>query len=218
MKVRLIILVYILWGSTATAQVFDNIPYYKKFPAKQLHQDLDYLLKKFEQIHPDYFRDTPRDTVIRRYDQLKTLITRPMTRLDFMNLFSPVVFNVIKDGHNYVYGTEKETKLYTERGGKYFPFPVKIRETRLYINSTNTDIPFNSEVLTINNVSASQIIRKILNGYSGESDELEESLFSNWFNSAYWSAYGGFSEYEIQYRDSQNNYKKSTVLLGKEPC
>lgn len=215
MKVNLAIMFFLFWGSTTTAQVFDNIPYYKKFPAHQLHQDLDYLLKKFDQIHPNYFRDTPRDTVIMRYDKLKSMILKPMTRLDFMNLLSPVVFNVIKDGHNYVYGTEEETKQYTERGGKYFPFPVKIREARLYINSNKTDIPFNSEIIAINKVSARQIIEKILNGYSGESDKLEESLFSNWFNSAYWSWYGGFSEYEIQYRDSKDNSKKNTVLDGK---
>ena len=214
MKAALILFVYIIWSSTAVAQVFDSVPYYKKYAPAQLRQDLDFLFKKFEDIHPDYFKETPRDTVLKRYHTLKASIIQPMTRLDFMNLFAPVVFNVIKDGHNFVYGVEEDTKLYTDRGGKYFPFPVKIRNRRLYVNSTMTDIPFNSEIVRINRVSAKEVIEKILNGYSGESDEYEEGVFSNWFNGSYWTSYGGFNQYEIDYI-TKDDIVKSILTSGK---
>lgn len=214
MKTKLILLICILCTSIATAQVFDNISYYKKYPPEELHEDLDFLFKKFEEVHPDYFRETPRDTVIKRYNNLKTRITKPMTRIDFMNLFSSVVFNVVKDGHNYAYGADEETKIYTDKGGKYFPFPVEIRDGRLYINSTKTEIPFNSEIVQINMVPAKEIIEKMRDGYNSESDDFEESMFSNWFNGSYWNVYGGFNSYQIEYISVKDNTKKVLTVAG----
>lgn len=215
MKTCLTLLLLFLLIDTIHAQVFDTIASYKKFPPSELHQDLDFLLRKFEKIHPDYFLEMPRDTVVKRYEDLKAQITGPMTRLDFMNLFSPVVFNVIKDGHNYVYGVEEEKQLYIEGGGKFFPFPVKIRDKRLYVNSTKAEIPFNAEIVEINGVSTKEVIEKVLDGYNGESDEAEESMFSGWFYDSYWNVYGEAIKYSITYHTAKDFSEKRIQVPGR---
>jgi hypothetical protein len=200
-KTEFILIVVIILFSPycISGQVFDSIPYYKKYTPKQLHKDLDFLFNKFDEVHPDYFAETPRDTVVKRYSELKLQIDKPMTRLDFVNLISPVIFSVIKDGHNYIYRIESDIDLYTNSGGKLFPFPVKIKERKLFVNSSIVEIPYNSEITHINGLEAKTIIEKILSGYNAESDHFEEAINSDWFSNAFYINYGGFENYEIKY-------------------
>jgi hypothetical protein len=216
MKIVNIALIFIFFLSdTVYGQVFDSIPYYKKYSPEQLHQDLDFLFKKFEDIHPDYFAETPRDTVVRRYRELKMRIDKPMTRMDFVNLIAPVVFKVIKDGHNYFYGLESDIELYTNTGGKLFPFPVKIRERKLFVNSDVAEIPLNSKITHINGLKSDVVIEKILSGYNAESDHFEEVVNSDWFSNAYWFNYGGFQNYEIEYIPSNSGTSQKRSFKGR---
>jgi hypothetical protein len=202
---KVFILIFILTGNNVFGQVFDTINCYKKYSPKQLHQDLDFLLEKFEKIHPDFFHENPKDTVIARYNNLKSQITKSMTRIDFMNLSSPIVFGIIKDGHNYINEPEADLKQYTEKGGKLFPFPVKIRNGKLFVNSTTVEIPYNSEIIKINGNSSKEIIDKLLSCYNAESDYYEEIMYSDWFNTSYWYSFGGFKEYKVEYKSQKDS-------------
>lgn len=209
MRKTTLILIFLIIGNSVFSQVFDNILYYQKYTPKQLQKDLNFLLQKFEEIHPNYFKEMPKDTVIKKYTDLKKQIIKPMTRLDFLNLISPVVYNVVKDGHNFYFPLDTDIKLYSDRGGKFFPIPVKIQNGKLFCNSQITFIPYNSEITSINNITSNELINKILNRYYGESQAFEENLYSNWFSNEYYCCYGGFSKYDIEYITT--NSKKEVV-------
>ncbi len=214
-KVIILIITCLFLINNVNSQIFDSITYYNKYSPKQLCEDVDFLFKKIEEIHPNYFLETPKNKVIESYSDLKSKITKPMTRLDFMNLFSPVVFDVIKDGHNYVNIPEEDLKLFFDNGGKLFPIPVIMADRKLYVNSAISEIPYNSEILTINSENSKDIIEKILRSYNAESDNFEEVVNSDWFNSLYWANYGGSEIYNIRYISSQDSSVNEIEITGK---
>jgi hypothetical protein len=187
----------------------------KVYSSKQLHEDIDYALMKFEQIHPNIYKETPKDTVAKRFLELKTSISKPMTRFDFMRIFAPVAFNLIRDGHNYAYSLDKEQKSYTANGGKFFPIPVIIRNRKIFCNSTIIDIPYNSEITQINHLPAKDAIESVLSSYNPERDDYEEALFSGGFSNSYWQFFGGFKDYSVDYISSVDSTKHSIILQGR---
>ncbi|RYZ98565.1 MAG: hypothetical protein EOP47_19055 [Sphingobacteriaceae bacterium] len=186
----------------------------KIYSPKQLHRDIDYALKKFESIHPNFYKETSKTIVKERFNLLKAKITKPMARFDFMNLFMPVAFNNIHDGHNYTFSLEEEFKSYIQSGGKLFPVPVIIKNRKLYCNSIKSDVPYNAKIVQVNNKPAKEIIEAVLSGYSNESDVLEEAMFSDWFNGSYWQTFGGFDAYKIEYFAPGSLTKKTIVIPG----
>jgi hypothetical protein len=215
MKKAIVLMVGILLANTVLGQVFDTVSYFKKYTPQQLHQDLDFLLKKFEDIHPDYFSETPKDTVIERYNKLKERITKPMSRIDFMDIFAPVVYGVIKDGHNYVNSSDDDMKLYTDRGGKFFPLPIRISRGKLLVNSINAEIPYDAEIISINGLASKKIVKNILSSYNPENIDYEESFLSGDFNKLYWFNYGGHELYKITYASITDNNIKVIKLTAK---
>lgn len=218
------ILLFVFSLSLIIIQVYGQNPIKiqsKSFTPRQLHKDIDYTLKKFEQIHPDIYREIPKDSVIKRFSALKARITKPMSRFDFLNIFTPVAFTIIHDGHNYVFPLEKEfsnkTTEYNDyiyAGGRLFPIPVVIQNRKLYCNSVKTEIPFDSEITQINQMPVREVIETILGGYTAESDEFEESVNSDWFSNAYWQSFGGFDKYKIKYKLSIDTTQKELTLNG----
>jgi hypothetical protein len=197
---------------SAQSQIGINSKFYSP---RQLNRDIDYALMKFEQIHPNIYRDLPKDSVISRFKKLKSKIDKPMTRFDFMNIFAPTAFNIIRDGHNYVYPLDEEQKNYTKNGGKFFPIPVKIRNRKLYCNSTIIDIPYNSEIVEINKTPVREVIETVLSNYSPERDDYEEALCSDWFSNSFWQFYGGYKDYSIKYNSSVDSSNHSFLIPGR---
>lgn len=191
----------------------------KIYTPKQLHKDIDYTLMKYKQIHPNFYRDLPKDSVVTRFEYLKSEIDKPMTRFDFMRMFTPVVYNVIRDGHNYVYPLEEEQNHYIDNGGKFFPIPVIIKNKRLFCNSKIAEIPYYSEIIGINNLPSQEVIETVLSNYYPENEESEEVFASNSFSStifcSYWHSYGGFNEYSIDYISSLDSSKHNLILKGR---
>ena len=191
----------------------------KIYTPKQLHKDIDYALMKYEQIHPNFYRDLPKDSVVARFENLKSQIDKPMTRFDFMRIFTPVAYNIIKDGHNYVYPLDEEQKQYIDNGGKFFPIPVAIKDKRLFCNSKISEIPYNSEIIKINHLSSKEVIDRVLSNYYPESEESEELFASNSFSStifcSYWHSFGGFQEYSIDYITSLDSSIHNLILNGR---
>jgi len=213
MKFKLILITAILIANHTFAQVFDSVAYYPKYKPVQLHHDLDVLLKKFEEIHPDYFKDTPKEIVLKRYERLKARINKPLTRIDFMNLFAPVVFGVIKDGHNYVNAPEDDLNQYVERGGVFFPLPVSIYHKKLFVNSIKAELPYKTEITGINGIAAKTIVNTILSSYNPESVEYEERFLSGDFSRLYWFNYGVAKKFTVTYTTDVG--AKNIIIEGR---
>lgn len=196
-------------------QGFDNS--FQKYPPSLMKEDLDFIFKKYGEVHPEFYKEVSKEVVDRRLQALKSQIDKPLNRIDFMNLFAPVLFNIVKDGHNYVNGPNEEMEMYIKNGGVLFPVPIIMRENKIFINSEKSQIPYNSEVLTINGVTSKAIISKILAGYNAESEDFAQALNSPWFSSSYWYSYGNYQSYAVEFKPTGSAAPKNIILKGSLP-
>ena len=198
------------------AQVFNDVSFLKKYPVKKLRYDVDFLLKKFQQIHPNYFKETPKDTVYTRYANLKASIQKPLTRLDFMNMLSFTAFGVIKDGHNFVNIPNEDLQAYERNNGKVFPIPVKISNGHLLARAGRAIIPYNAEIISINGHETSDVLKQVLKNYNPENQAYKESFLSGDFGALYWLNYGTSDVFKIVYRDNSGQLATSNLKAAKQ--
>jgi len=211
----LVLLALVIYG-TCRGQVFDSCGY-KLYKPKELHEDLDFLLRKFEEVHPNYFAGVDKDSAYQLYNELKHKINQPMSRLDFLNLFAPTAFNLVEDGHNFYWPPMEEYDQHIGENGKLFPIPILISNGHLYVNSNKCSIPYKSEIISINNTDASIILEEILSHWRTESVDFEELMCSESFNSSYWYHYGEIETFEVRYIESPVNKIKRIILSGLPP-
>lgn len=210
-KTLLVIVLYFSSTLLSYAQEFD--PEFKIFDVDLLKQDLDYVFNKYGRIHPEFYKDISETEVASRLEQLKERISKPLNRIEFMNMFAPVLYHIVKDGHNYVNAPNEEFEKYLKSGGLLFPLPVQIKNHRLFCDSKSTVIPFGAEITKINQLSSQSVIDKILAGYNAENQEFAEATNSPWFSGSYWYAFGNMQNYAITYI-SENGKENEVMLAG----
>lgn len=193
-------------------QGFDNS--FQKHSPSSMKKDLDFIFNKYGEIHPEFYKEVSKVVVDKRLESLKARIDKPLNRIDFMNLFSPVLFHIVKDGHNYVNGPNEELESYIKNGGVLFPVPIIMRDNKIFCHSEKSQIPYNSEVLTINGISSRDIVSKILAGYNAESEDFAQATNSQWFSSSYWYNYGNYQSYRIEFKPIGSVTPKNIILKG----
>ncbi|RZL56707.1 MAG: hypothetical protein EOO93_18385, partial [Pedobacter sp.] len=196
--------------SEVNAQDFDTG--FKKFHVESLRSDLDFVFKKYGDIHPEFYKNVSKEEVAKRLERLKVEILMPLNRIEFMNKFSPILYHIVKDGHNYVNGPNEEFEKYLKNGGLLFPIAVQMKNHKIFCDSKNTAVPFGSEITKINDLPSSFVIDKILAGYNAENQEFAEATNSPWFSGSFWYAFGNMYSYNITYTSADGDEKN--IRLG----
>jgi hypothetical protein len=75
-----------------------DAPFQKTFTPAELKQDLDFLFTTLENIHPDLYHYTSRETLKAARLKVEQALNEPMTRLEFSRRVIPVV-TLLRDGH-----------------------------------------------------------------------------------------------------------------------
>ena len=97
-----------------------NQPSYTKLiPPEKLKEDLDFLFKTIEEVHPDMYAYTSKEEFTPIRKNLYKYINQPMKQVEFFKLVSPVIAQ-LKNGHMNL-GFPDEFEEYIASGGKVFP-------------------------------------------------------------------------------------------------
>jgi len=198
---------------SADGQEYDKS--FKKFTPEQLREDLDFVFKKYGTIHPEFYKEVSKHQVDATLEMLKASISVPLNRVEFMNSFSPVLYHVVKDGHNYVNGPEEEFQQYLKGGGQLFPVPILMKNNTLYCDSKIGIIPWGAEITNINGLPSKLVIDKVLAGYNAESWEFAQATNSRWFSGSYWYTFGNMDSYAITFV-SATGEEKNIRLSGQK--
>jgi len=176
---------------------------YQTFTAKELQEDIDYLFKEYEEIHPNLYAYVDESEVKYDIEELKSQITGPMNLKDFSKALNPVVAN-IKDGHTrvkietYIKGHFNDNR--GTKGVYYLPFTVSCRDQKIYIDdSLEAYIPVGVEILSINGVSRDEIYKETIKHMPGFNPAFNEVKLEGKFPMYYWLEFGSAKEYEIIY-------------------
>ena len=125
-----------------------------------LKEDLDFLVKSIEEIHPDPYHSISKEEFYEQKLEVEEKLNKPMTRLEFYKLIAPLVAS-LKDGHTYVYppfySSDKTTLPTAKIEKNLFPLKIKIFGNRAFITEDFKNIPKGSEILKINGIKTSDL-------------------------------------------------------------
>ena len=157
--------------------IFFSIATYsqEKISPKNLKNDVDFLIGKYEKIHPNLYTYTDKNSFTLKVEKLKNDITDSLTSLDFWMKLAPII-NELKDGHTSVSSNYVDVDLYFKKYNsseyRYLPFSVFIIDSIIYLRETyennSISIKKGAIIKSINGHSASEILKKLIDYKSGE--------------------------------------------------
>jgi hypothetical protein len=142
------------------------------------HNDLDFYFKTLKETHPNPFAKISEADFLKELNDVKLKINPKTNLLDFYRLLSPLV-SKLGDGHTNLYAPFSEINK-TEN--LTFPFLCRIENEKITINEyfgSESPIDLPAELISINGISASEIIDKIDQNTSGESREYRLDKIAN---------------------------------------
>ena len=143
--------------------------YAKLIEPNKLKEDLDFLFKTIEEVHPNMYAYTTKDEFTKYRDELYNQIDRPMSRQEFYKLTAPVVAS-LKNMHTTLLPFLEEYKQYSKKGGKTFPLELRWDGSKATLakNYSSAFVPIGGEVLTINGRKASKMFMRFSHWIAAE--------------------------------------------------
>jgi hypothetical protein len=141
----------------------------KTLSNEQQLEDVEFIKTELEKLHPGIYTYQTRKEFEDGFISLKENLHGNQTVFDFYNTLVPII-NQIGCGHTTSKIPLKELRR-IQKTRKYLPIEIKIIENKIYISKVlveSKSLAVGLEILSINNVSASQYIKSNLNRYPSD--------------------------------------------------
>jgi hypothetical protein len=189
------------------------------FSTDELKADLKYFRTKLENNHPSLYLYTSKTTVDKVLDSLENSIFKPLTELEFYKHIT-IISSIIKDGHTIILPSAEITN---NQGitSNFLPYHFVILNNQLFLDmvyTSNNSIPVGSEIININNVEASEIIKELTERQVRDGNNLTYPIWilSNYFRQYYSFIFGHPENYEISYKINGQTNTTSVKALPKD--
>ncbi len=158
--------IFLLW-SLALACSSSPVPA-QLLTTSQTHEDLSYLKRKLDLLHPGMGHYTPQIRMEQLFDSLYNGLTGPMNYLTFFRHVGPLV-NALKDGHTNL----NHRKAWAGKSTRFIPFYIRQVDNRYFISqnaSTDTSLRRGTELLSINGRTMADLHRELMDADRTGSD------------------------------------------------
>ncbi len=154
----------------------------RKFSKRELSTDLEYLVNSIIEIHPDPFTIESKRIFLKNVKQIKSNLRDSLNYRDFYKLVAPLVAS-LSDGHTSL---KFPGRLILKESSTLFPCSAtcNFKNKSITIDDyagVEAKIPSGAEIISINNVTSAQIIQKIIDNTSGESNEYRLKMGSDFY-------------------------------------
>lgn len=211
-RLLLLLLPVLITGCHSTAKYNQEIKRLKS--PDELRADVDYAYKKITKLHPDLYWYISEKDFRYKFDSLKATLNEPLDSYAFYEKLAPLVASV-RQGHMIlrpptVQFGKKEAKALVKKGkGPFSQFDFGMYDNRMYVlknNSYDPSITPGSEVMSINRVPVSDLVRQFSSTFAsdGFNTTFKRSRIERSFAAMY-SAKNGVLDsltYEIKTGDS----------------
>lgn len=184
------------------------------FTPGQARQDLSFLKRKLDLLHPGMGYYTPQTRMEQLYDSLYNRLTAPMDYLSLFRHVSPLV-TAIKDGHTNF----NHRKNFIDRSTRFIPFFIRPVDDQYYIShnvSADTSLRRGTELLSINDRTVADIHRELMDYDHSGSDGDNLTGRRQWslvqFADYYAAWFGSADSIAITYRLSSDTLVRRTRL------
>lgn len=193
LKIRLILgCIICLITTSAFAQ--------ESFTPTQIKQDLQFLKKRFEDMHPGMYYYTSPAEYDSVFQQLYNGVERKMTYQEAFRYIAPMISSV-KDGHtSYKFKKNKYGK-----NPKLFPFYIQQFGTTTYISyngTTDTTLVRGTELIALNDEPFEQVIQNLTTLYGTDNDNPSSKAYyaQRAFNIFYFKYNGSSDSLKLTYK------------------
>ncbi len=185
------------------------------FTPEEVKQDMAFLKKRFEKIHPGMYYYGGKDAYNKIYDSLYNTVNQPLSYLETYGVLAKLVTNV-KDGHTSMRFNKKR---FDAKKAKYVPFYLRKINEKYYLSlnySRDSTILRGSEILAFNDEPITKLMTKLKPLVSSDmGNETSKDYYTTGAFPAYFMRqYGELDSIKITYR-LPNNY---TVFSKKVAC
>lgn len=186
------------------------IPPSGKLSREQAAFDIDALIDAISNIHPNMFSDCSQVRFFQSVRDLKCSLPDSLSASQLYLGLSPIVA-MLADGHTHLLLPESEVFCDDEA---FMPLYARVTsEKKLQaIWSAEDAVPANSEILTVNGISADSIISSMMSLQSGERDHLKLVRVNNDFTGLYHLMYPA-NRYSVTYRQPGYDKTQYATLL-----
>ena len=125
----------------------------------------------------------------------KKLENDTLTSMEFFNFLSEIDFQTKFDEHASLSITE-EVLMPLLKKSKFFPIPIKLLGDHVLVNSTHSDIPFGSKIISINGVSVDSLLKSFTPNYK---DTFIQRRLERQFSIVHLIKKGSFENFTIEY-------------------
>jgi Peptidase family S41 len=190
------------------------------FTPEEIKQDMAFLKKRFEKIHPGMYYYIRKVDYNKIYDSLYNAVNQPLNYLETYRVLSSLVTNV-KDGHTSIRFNKKR---FDSKKAKYVPFYLRKINNKYYLSlnyARDSTILRGSEVLAFNDESIADLMTKLKPLVSSDrgNEATKDYYTTGAFPSYFMKQYGELDSIKITYRLPKNNIvfsKKVACLKNAE--
>lgn len=195
-------------GTSAQEKEFSQIS------KEDLLSDFRLAVDILKKQHPNPYKFTDSVTFNRRVDSLMKLAAKQKDVLSCLQ-YSPV--QLLKDVHtSFSFSPEHIRDVYNHI--QFFPFPVVIERDRIFINLKGGEVPFGSEITSINGMSVPEILRVLANSsYSDGYIKTGTDRVYEEFQLLFSLRAAVTRSYEIVYKSPDSNKENKVVIPYADP-
>lgn len=176
----------------------------------QASADIDTLFYTLSEVHPNLYSNIGKNSLSSQFSNLKASFPDSLDVIGFYRAVAPVVA-LIGDAHTSMALPYGEIVL---KAGKYIPvFPsIDSNTGRMYVKaSVDNAVPFDSEILSINGISAVEMVSQMKSFIGGERDFFRLTMVDSNIMGLFHMLFSS-SEYIISYREPDANQNKCITL------
>ncbi len=186
---RIILAILILCGVTAM-----NAQYISRSKASA---DIDTLIYTLSEVHPNIYSNISESSLNSQIANLKANLQDSISVIELYKALAPIVAQ-IGDAHTTMVLPYREVMI---EAGKYIPvFPTIDSNTgKMFVKaSVGNCVPYDSEILSINGISAKEMVEKMLTFAGGEREFFRLTMIDNNIMGLFHMLFAA-PEYDIKY-------------------
>lgn len=176
----------------------------------QASADIDTLMHTLSEVHPNLYSQISEQSLNSQIADLKTNVLDSTNAIDLYKNLAPIIAQ-IGDAHTTMVLPYREVMI---KAGRYIPvFPTINSNTgRMLVKaSVSNCVPYDSEILSINGISAKEMVDKMLTFVGGEREFFRLTLIDNNIMGLFHMLYPA-QEYSITYMEPGSKNQKNITL------
>lgn len=194
----------------------------QKLPAvmtvNEVEADIVWLRDIYRRMHPGSVVGYPIRSIDADLDKLQREIVGPISRLELYRRLAPIL-NTTGDEHTALAMPSDLLVTHTDGSRSEFPFPVVALDGRLFIGEARDAGPVlelaGLEVVSINQVSAQEVLSKASNFFSGVDARQRAYFAARTFGDALFLAFGFDGSFSLELRDPATGAVSIQTVAGK---